>query len=115
MSGATPEKIARLPAWAQEHIRILTMRLDEEHRRRETLAQGTLVSYGYYIGASRPRGFMDDNDEVRFEFPDMGGAFIGAKMLTPLHDERHIRISTGGDRLIIAPEASNGCRLTVRR
>lgn len=124
-------RLARLPEWAQQEIRLLRMRLDEERAVNRAHRGGTRsrVSYGYAHGdgaGTGPKGFLDDGDHIDFylcepidlpeRLPDTRTPRLTVRLVPGAQrGEWELDVNAGGFSLFVLPRSSNVCRLAARR
>ena len=107
--GASQADLTRLPKWAQSHIEVLRMRLDEANKRNDALS-GQLPTNTFWRSGY---GFspLPDGSLVRF--------VLGPSASSPIENCIYARIEgdklyvNASGKLVILPEAVNSARLTT--
>ncbi len=106
MKSPTPEQFAKLPKWAQQHIRLLEMRLKEaqEDARKNAGPENSRVTIGW-----EPSFKVRDDHPFRFSLGD--------------DSMNHVQVSfhhgglqiMGGRSIVVLPSASNVIHVFLRR
>lgn len=106
-----PLDFSRLPKWAQEHIRVLQMRLDERTDELNALGeqQPTRILIERW-GADLTPTYLPDKTIVRF----VVGEGWEQRVDVRINNEGELEL-LGGTQLVLAPSSSNVVRVGVRQ
>jgi len=111
----SPERIAKLPAWAQEHIASLTRERDRAvealapHKELAKHAKVVLDPYGDMKGSTA--WALPDDAEIMFRMDEHNAILVG---LRNEGDRLLLEVmATGGKYLTVRPSASNWINLTM--
>lgn len=99
---------SKLPKWAQDHIRLLEMRVREADKRAATLfgpanTNVTWVDYGH--GTKHP---LPSYASVRFSLAPHGYVEVRVE-----RERNRVYVSAGEECLVVRPEATNVVTLTT--
>ena len=102
-----PDKIAKLPQWAQSHIRIIQGRLDRCQRMLEEAHPHSRVMYAYLGG----RFSVADQGDYEFYFGKEGSR---SDRISVRFRDGKLELSSTHGLLVVLPRASNMIHVEVR-
>lgn len=109
MKAPTEKQLQKLPLWAQDHIRVLTMRRDELTARIQAMGAENVDTNTYvrHYTDEALRINLPRDSEVTFRYGERGEDVVEVRVFDDGTGHRGVRVSTGHSRVSVEPSAAN--------